>query len=290
MIEAEAVDAPAHPPAFETGSVAVDGALLPFAAAGEGVPVVFLHGALADLRIWRPHQALLADRYRAVAFSQRYFDGGDWPADGPPFGVQTHAADLLSFVRKMAAGPVHLVAWSYAGHIALHAALQAPEAFRSLFLYEPGVPTYVDDLCEQTAFTVDARALFGPVFEAVLGQGDLAEGARRLLDGSSRATGYFDAQPPERRAAQLENARTLPLQLTQTEPPLITSTDLAGLALPVCVVRGAATRPLFDIVSRAALRCIPRARALVVPAAGHLWPEEDPAGFAAALTGFLASI
>lgn len=267
--------------------IEVNGALLPYAATGQGPAVVFLHGALADYRLWNRHRALMADRYRAVAYSQRYFAPTPWVSDWPPFGITTHADDLALFLQKLGAGPVHLVAWSYAGHIALTVALRQPALLRSLFVYEPGVPAYVSDPAEMEAFAADAQAMFGPVFEAVQGSGDNGEGVRRLIDGSGGRPGYFDGQPPERQKLQMEHARTLPLQLAQSTPPEITCEQLGSLALPVCIGQGEQTRPLFSIVSRAAVRCIPNCRHLVVPGAGHMWPDEDPAGFTAAVVDFL---
>ncbi|WP_239660660.1 alpha/beta fold hydrolase [Aeromonas hydrophila] len=57
-----------------------------------------------------------------------------------PFGLETHAGDLLALLAQLACGPVHLVGWSYGADVALTAALQAPERVRSLYLVEPGCP------------------------------------------------------------------------------------------------------------------------------------------------------
>lgn len=266
--------------------IEIHGALLPYADEGQGPTVLFLHGALADHRMWDRHRAAIADLYRAVAYTQRYFGNTPWSSDWPPFGIGAHSNDLVGFIRKIDAGPVHLVAWSYAGHIALDAALKQPELFRSLFIYEPGVPTYVTDPAELEAFGADANAMFGPVFAAVQGDGDNAEGVRRLIDGSGQRKGCFDAQPQDRQDLQMQNARTMPLQLAQSAPPVITCEQLGSLSMPVCIAQGELTRPLFAIVSRAAARCIPGCRHLVVPGVGHMWPDEDPAGFTAAVLDF----
>lgn len=268
----------------------VNGAFLPYAVAGQGPSVVFLHGALADYRMWQRHRAALADRCTAIAYTQRYFGPQPWAGDWPPFGVATHAADLEQFLRQLNTGPVHLVAWSYAGHIALQAALEQPELFQSLFIYEPGVPTYISDPAELEAFAADANAMFGPVFEAVQDRGDPVEGVRRLIDGSGYQPGYFDGQPQERQQLQLDHARTMSLQLAQSAPPLITCEQLGTLAVPACIAHGELTRPLFSIVSRAAARCIPHCRYRVIPNANHMWPDEDAAGFTAAVLDFLKDV
>jgi len=267
----------------------VHGASLPYIAEGTGSTVVFVHGALADQRMWNRHRAFIAQRFQAVSFTMRYFGTDPWGSDWPPFGVDTHAADLAELIRKLQAGAVHLIAWSYSGHIALTVALRYPELIKSAFIYEPGVPTYVTDPAEAGAFAADANAMFGPVFEAVQGAGDNGEGVRRLIDGSGQRSGYFDSQPGERQELQMDNARTMPLLLAQSTPPIITCDDLRALRVPVCVAYGELTRPVFGVVSRAAARCIQGGRHRVIPSANHMWPDEDAAGFSAAVLDFLAS-
>jgi pimeloyl-ACP methyl ester carboxylesterase len=240
--------------------------------------------------MWSRHSAHIAKQFHAVSYTQRYFGVDPWDRDWPPFGVGTHASDLVELIRELQAGEVHLVAWSYAGHIALTAALKHPDLIKSAFIYEPGAPTYLSDPADLEAFTADASAMFGPVFEAVQGAGDTLEGVRRLIDGSGQRSGYFDAQPEERRALQLDNARTLPLLLAQSAPPVITCEDLRALKVPVCVAYGERTRPVFSVVSRAAARCIPGGWHRVIPGANHMWPDEDPAGFSAEVLDFLSKL
>jgi pimeloyl-ACP methyl ester carboxylesterase len=87
----------------------------------------------------------------------------------------------------------------------------------------------------------------------------------------------------------MDNARTMPLLLAQSTPPVITCDDLRALTVPVCVAHGELTRPVFSVVSRAAARCIEGGRHRVIPGANHMWPDEDAAGFSAAALDFLAS-
>lgn len=268
--------------------IEVNGAPLAVVEQGQGDPVVFLHGAASDHRMWDRHLALVGQRHRAIAYSQRYFGAGAWGPGWPPLGVQTHADDLVALLRALDAGPAHVVAWSYAGHVALSAALAHPELIRSAFIHEPGVPSYVTDPAELRALGDDRNAMFGPVFEAVK-RGELQEAVRVLLDGSGQREGYFAAQPAERQAIHLDNARTMPLLLSQPQPPAITCGDLARLKVPVTIAYGELSRPTFGVVSRAAARCTP-GQHLVVRGATHMWPEEDAAAFCAAVLRFIEAV
>ena len=101
---------------------------------GSGPPVLFLHGALGDLRTWLPHIQAVSAQFRCIAYTQRYFGTQSWRNNGPPFGVATHADDLIALVEALGLTPVSLVGWSYTGHVALHAALQRPDLFAAFFM------------------------------------------------------------------------------------------------------------------------------------------------------------
>lgn len=259
--------------------IEVNGAQLEYFELGSGTPIVFVHGAPSDCRMWKPHCAILAGQYRTIAYTQRYFGTAKWQEDGPPFGVRSHADDLMKLVRQLDAGPVHLVAWSYGGHVALTALTEEPRLFRSALIYEPGFPTYVTDPSELAAISEDASSMFAPVFQAVNAQ-ENDEAVRRLLDGSGQQPGYFKSQSVERQRVQLENAHVLPRLLSQTPPPVLTCEQLSQIATRVTIAWGERTRPAFALVSRAAARCIGGDWHMTVPGATHMWPEEDPQGFA----------
>ncbi|GAB4038076.1 MAG: alpha/beta hydrolase [Rubrivivax sp.] len=270
--------------------IPVAGGTLQATEAGAGPTVLLLHGAAADGRLWAPHQALLADRWRAVAPTLRYFGTQPWPADGQPrFGVDTHARDLISAIEALGGGPVHLVAWSYAGHVALTAAARRPERVASVFAYEPGVPVYVTDPAELGVWQADAEAMFGPVIDA-LEAGDTAAALRALMDAAGQRAGVLESLPPEQRTMLEDNARTLRLQMDQAPPPPLAPADLAALPMPVQVVWGGASRPVFRTVSQAVARAIAHRTHTEVTGAGHLWPMQEPAAFTAALRAFLATV
>lgn len=267
----------------------VAGARLPYVEQGEGTPVVFVHGAVSDHRTWeRQREALSSQpfgRYRAIAYTQRYFGAEPWGTAGPKFGVQTHAADLAAFIRGLGAGPVHVVAWSYSGHVALNVALQHPELVRSAFVFEPAVPSYVTDPGALKALGDDATVMFGPVAQA-LQAGDTGAAVRKLIDAVGEREGYFDALPGAARSIMLDSASTMPALMADQALP-ISCTELGRINPPVAIVRGELVRPFFKHVADAAARCVRGGRLIVVPRAKHMWPGEDIEGFTRTLTVFL---
>jgi pimeloyl-ACP methyl ester carboxylesterase len=264
----------------------VNGTSLPYVEQGQGPLVVFVHASVQDYRIWERQREAVAQRYRYIALTQRYFGTDPWPDNGAQFSKATHADDLAVFIRELKAGPVHLVGWSYSGQVLFAVALQHPELVSSLFVFEPSDDTFVTDPADKKALGEDAGAAFGPTVQAIKA-GDNAAAARRLLEGVNEEPGVLDSYPPALRAVVLDNARTLPLLFGAPPPPPITCVQLGQIKVPVAIVRGELARPYFKIVADTASRCIPGSQLIVVPKGRHLWPGQDPAAFNKTLLGFL---
>jgi pimeloyl-ACP methyl ester carboxylesterase len=259
--------------------IAIGPDVFSYSDVGRGQSVLFLHGALGDRRTWQRQSLALAKRFRCLAYTQRYFGTTAWREEGPPFGVATHAADAIAFAEEISAGPINLVAWSYAGQAAMQAAIMRPELFNRVLVYEPGVPSYVSDPAARAAFSRDVEAMFKPIFNS-MNVGDVQGAIRHLIDGSGGEEGYFDRQSPDRQQIELENAPSMARLLAQIPPPQISCEMLEALQVPVSIIWGAKTRPLFKIPSMAAAACISSGRHREIPAAGHLWPDEAPLDFA----------
>jgi pimeloyl-ACP methyl ester carboxylesterase len=94
---------------LESRQLAIGEDIFSYIDLGKGAPVLFLHGALGDLRTWWPHCRALFSRYPCIAYTQRNFDPPVWRADAPPFSIRAHAADLIAVIEALGIGPVNLV-------------------------------------------------------------------------------------------------------------------------------------------------------------------------------------
>jgi pimeloyl-ACP methyl ester carboxylesterase len=178
------------------------------------------------------------------------------------------------------------VAWSFSAHSALAVAIDRPDLICSLFLYEPSFPTFVEDEALREAVVADMGAAFAPVAEAFRG-GDRAGAVRLAIDAAARQPGHCEAQPEAIRAIYRDTAQSLEAIFAQTPPIPLGPADLAQIRCTVTIARGAETRDCYAIVSDAAARLVPGAVHSVVPDAGHLLPEEDPARFASLVRAHL---
>lgn len=275
--------APMH---SEVKHMAVDGANLAYVDDGKGVPVVFVHGSLSDHRSWDRQRAIVGQKYRVIAFSQRYFGTEPWSASWPKLGVPVQSRDLTAFIQGLGAGPVHLVSWSSSGQTVLQVALAHPELVRSAFVFEPSDSTFVSDPGDLKTIGEERKA-FGPAADAVQA-GDNNKAARLVLDVVAGRTNALDAWPPAVQSIVMDNARTLQKEFMDSDPPpKIDCAQLGQIRPHIAFVRGEATRPRFRIIADTAEHCLPAAKLIIVPGAGHLWPGDDPQGFSRTLLDFL---
>ena len=103
---------------------------------GSGQPVVFLHAAVADRRMWHHQLAALASRYHVIAFDRRGF--GETPAVDEAYSQTTDLFAVLDHLVERGR-PVVLVGCSQGGSIAIDAALASPDRVAGLILIAPSV-------------------------------------------------------------------------------------------------------------------------------------------------------
>ncbi|WP_457963829.1 alpha/beta hydrolase [Arthrobacter sp. D1-29] len=110
-----------------------DGTLTALARPGQGVPIVIVHGVIADALTWKQVSRNVAPGRPVFLLNRR----GRVPSAplGEGYGVEREVQDLLRWLSTLE-GPVDLVGHSYGGLIAVQAVRQGANV-RSLVLYEP---------------------------------------------------------------------------------------------------------------------------------------------------------
>ncbi len=259
----------------------VQGVTLNYLEQGQGVPVVFVHGAFSDHRNWEAQRAAISNRYRYIALDQRYFGTAPWVDNATKYSVATHASDLAAFIQQLNVGPVHVVGWSYGGAVALVLASQRPDLVQSLFLNEPALGSIVNDPTEQKTLAEERKGTAPAV--AASKANDQPQAVQLFADWVNAQPGSFQALPATMRSVHLENARTLPAHFGAPPPPSIACAQLGQIKVPVTVAKGQQTRPFFAILANAAHSCIPGSRLIVTPNARHMAPAQNPTAFNAAL-------
>ena len=116
----------------DEGTVAVGDHRLAYRTAGNGQPVVLLHGAWSDGREWRLQLADLADEFRLIAWDAP----GCGASSDPPanFSLADYADTAAGFIRALDLDRPDVVGLSFGGGLAIELAHRHPTLARSLVL------------------------------------------------------------------------------------------------------------------------------------------------------------
>jgi pimeloyl-ACP methyl ester carboxylesterase len=266
--------------------MSANGVNLTYVDEGKGAPVVFVHGAVGDLRFWEPQRQAFARKYRFIAYTYRYHGTDPWPDDGTNYTVATHAADLTAFLTGLKAGPVHLVGLSYGGILAAMVATEHPELLRTVTLAEPALFSLLADPEAKPAldaFNKGAQEIIGH-----LKAGDQSAALKTMVAlVRGGAPDSFDKEAEPVRRMLEENARTLPL-LFPSPPPPVSCETLNKVKMPTLVVEGARTPDWFRWIDKATVSCIAGSRFVTIPDASHPMSGDNPAAFNKAVLEFIA--
>lgn len=271
-------------------TVNVKGVELAYVSAGQGQPVVFVHGSVNDYRSWYAQLDSLAARYHVVAYSRRYHWPNDPPGPDATFTATQHAADLGALLNALDLAPAHLVGSSYGALTAVTLAVAQPGLVRSLVLGEPPFLPWLGKT-KEGAEIVDRfmTDVFRPA-GAELARGEDEAGIRTFIDGVI-GSGAFDRMPEQVRGMMLDNAAVERLE-TATPPeatfPSLSPEDVAQLPMPVVLVEGERSPRLFGLITDALMQALPAAERVVIPDASHGMHGQNPTAYNQMVLDFLA--
>ena len=259
-----------------SGYIELDDGRLAYDEAGNGYPLVLLHGFTVDRQVWDRQFLPLSRTRRVIRYDLRGFGASSVPGETP----YSHVDDLAHLLDELGLDRADLIGLSLGGGVAVDFALAHPDRVRGLVLVDPtlgGVPWSAELLDEFRALNhtareqgVDAaraRWLRHPFFAAALEH----PGAAALLNEiEARYSGWHWLHRDPARALR---------------PPAVER--LAELQAPTLVIVGERDVPDIRRMAELLAKGIPGASQIVMPGAGHLPNVEVPKEFNRVLAGFL---
>ena len=262
-------------------TLSANGYPMAYVERGSGPTVVLVHGAINDYRYWNPQIESLASHFRVISVSLRHYYPEPWKGEGE-FSLKLHSEDLAAFIERLG-GPVHLVGHSRGGPVALATAHARPDLVRKLVLMDPAL--FVLLPTPSGATTEDPRIRRAKATQVYLNRGDIEGGLQYFFDDVN-GPGAWSKLPEAQRGVRRDNAWTIVGQLGDVET--VTCTDIGRLKMPVLLMAGEQSPPLFKKMGAAARDCLPSAGSVTIPKAGHQMNQLNPSAFDAALVKFLS--
>jgi 3-oxoadipate enol-lactonase len=234
-------------------------------------PIVFLHGVGSTRQTWRAQLEEFSATHTAVTIDARGYGGSSATPD--TVSMARFAADTAAVVQAIGRGRAHVCGLSMGGIIALHLWRDHPGVVRSLVLADTWAWHPVAAAGQEARLAAidanDMASLARMRMPAVYGPGTDPLLVQRGVDT------FASLDKPVYRAASAE----------------LWGVDMRSVAcsvtVPTLVLVGEHDTIAPPHLSRELAGLIPGAQLVVIPDAGHLPNEENPAAFNRAVRTFL---
>lgn len=247
-----------------------------------GETVLFSHGLLFDIELFRRQIEHLRGRYRVVAWDHR----GQGQSDDDPrrvIGMELLTDDALALMAALGVDRCHFVGLSMGGFVGMRLAARWPEKLQSLVLMNTSAEAEPAANARKYRALAAIAELFGP--PAVLGRvAPIMFGKTTMTDPSR---GELLAQYRERAARTKRTIARAVRGVTEREDVLHL---LPAIHVPTTILAGAEDVATPPEKAHRIHAGIPGSRLVLLPKAGHSSAIEVPDAVCEALDGHLARV
>jgi pimeloyl-ACP methyl ester carboxylesterase len=249
---------PTLPAPERSGYAPVDNIKIWYAVFGHGMPVILLHGGLANSNYWGDLVRALAPHYRIIVMDSR--GHGRSTRDAQPFGYDLMAEDVLGLMDFLKIKKAAIVGWSDGAILGLDIAIHHPERLSKLFAFAANSdPSGVNDIAQS------------PVFGAYI-----ARAAKEYKQLSPTPTAY-------------QSFLDQITKMWETQPNW-TAKDLQGIKVPTWIVDADHDEAIKRENTLFMADNIPNSGLLILPQVSHFAFLQDPQQFDASVLHFLAHV
>jgi pimeloyl-ACP methyl ester carboxylesterase len=247
--------------------------------AGNGIPLLFIHGWPHNKSLWAAQLSGLPTHARCLAPDLRGF--GDSSVEGP-YSIDQYADDLAGFLTCVGVERAVVCGLSMGGYVALSMLRRHRTRIRALILTSTRATADSDDGRQKRLRMIEfaesrgIEALAAAQLAAMVGETtfssrpDIVESLRQLMAGAP-AEGVIGGQ-----RAMSERVDNSDILETIDFPTLVISGDQDTITPPEEL--------------RALARAIPNSKLQVIPTSGHVCCYEKPAAFNHVVGEFLAQL
>jgi pimeloyl-ACP methyl ester carboxylesterase len=239
-----------------SGQAQVNGISIHYAVYGQGSPVVFLHGGLANIDYWGNQVPAVAAHHTVILMDSR--GHGRSTRDSRPYGYDLMADDVVALMDSLNIAKADIVGWSDGGILAIDLAIRHKDKVAKVFAF--------------AANTVTSGVIDGveknPTFGAYI------ERAGHEYAARSATPGEYDAFVDQ-------------IGKMWTEQPNWSDAQLKAIDTPILVVDGDHDEAIKREHTEYIARTIPHAGLLILPNTSHFAFLQDPRQFNFAILHFL---
>jgi pimeloyl-ACP methyl ester carboxylesterase len=253
------------------------GPVPPFVRAGQGTPLVLLHGLTGTWRVWEPQLAALAEEHDVLAPTLLGHGTGTPYEDGTELSVADLADDVERAMDEAGFETAHVVGNSLGGWISLELARRGRA--RSVVAFSPAGGWISDRKLARVSRMMRQALRFGTVTSPTVLALLRRPGVRKLAFRGAMLHG--DRVPARAALEMVEDLGAC----TILEPFLAATVrdgpfagDMSHVTCPIRVAWAEKDRTIpFEGYGKPLLEHVPRAEVLHLPGVGHVPMFDDPA-------------
>jgi len=253
--------------------------------AGEGFPIVLIHGYTGNSRNWALTAPALREDFRMVSVDLRGHGLSEKPSSEDGYALEVMASDVYELLRALGITECVLVGHSMGGMVSQLLALEHPEVVRALVLVDTAAEVPKGLLNEERLR--QRRRLVEMAAE---------EGLEAVFEEQMRLTPVHPAMEADPRYIEIWREQFL---MTSREAYIGCANamssrrslvgDLGAITAPTLVICGETDEPFLE-PSRQMHEAIVGSELVIIPGAGHSPQFETPAEFNRVLVGFLSGV
>ncbi len=266
------------------GRIQVGNLAVAVSEAGDGSPVVLVHGLACGKRMWFHQIRALRNRFRVIAYDQRGHGLTDAPAVATDYSAALLARDLVGVLDALKIERAAIVGFSLGGGPALALAASTPERVSRLVLADVGAgadePVKTEWMARRWVKLIEQGAVDELVCDML--RSDLL---KTYASRDARRRAHMAALI---RATPIDGLRfTLSEVLAKRKSLFRLSGVLKSVRVPTLVIVG---QHDYNCTKAAKLlmQTVPEVSLKIIADSGHMSPLEQPAAFNAAVTEFLS--
>jgi len=261
----------------------VSGYKLAYQTAGEGEPLLLVHGITTYSFIWRRIIPKLKTNYKITAVDLLGCGASDKPLD-IEYSIINHARLLKEFVEQTDLGKVHFIGHDIGGGIGQRFAVEYPEFLTKLTL----INSVGYDYWPVQPIVIMRTPIIRQFAMAALDLGSFRMIVKRGLYHKENLTlelmdlFWKPMKTKEGRKAFLHFAASL-----NNKHLLEIENELKNLQIPVLILRGSHDPYLSRDIAARLYNDIPGSRLEIIRNSGHFMQEDEPEKIVQALTKFI---
>jgi 2-succinyl-6-hydroxy-2,4-cyclohexadiene-1-carboxylate synthase len=258
-------------------AMTVDDARYEVRSAGDGPPILFIHGFTGRGADWSPIlPAVHAAGYATIIVDLLGHGRSDAPADPGRHAIERQASDVATILRGLEAAPAVVVGYSLGARVALRMAVAERDVVAGLFLESPsaGIADPSERATRNAADHELAARLEHDGLEAFL----RAWEANPLFAGEHRLSARRRDHIHQARQRNTVHGLAASLRGAGQGAMETLHDRLRTITVPTLVVAGALD-PVGAARARAVADAIPSADILTLPHRGHAPHREAPAAY-----------